>query len=281
MASHHCVVSIRRAARPPPHSGSPETGVGRVIAARGRSLFAEPRCSGSLAMMDCLRLRGDSSIDTGMEWAWSVEVQATRRFPLSGVACCAGVRDGCAVTHAAAGSRGRSPCVGCPGHGGQSLLAAGSSQVWKHPTQASDCRALGGSVSAFHPARKSAAGRSRVNALVAVLYGRGRRRQAEYVGDDGLGDAQHRWRTGRAGRVCVGGRWCARQTGEGQPVEVRRKEGVTDHLHPESCAGRCEAAGEALTGARTDGAIEHRKQRVLERRDCHRGRRPHRHHRDG
>ena len=85
-----------------------------------------------------LRLRGDSSIDTGMEWAWSVEVQATRRFPLSGVACCAGVRDGCAVTHAAAGSRGRSTCVGCPGHGGQSLLAAGSSQVWKHPTQASD-----------------------------------------------------------------------------------------------------------------------------------------------
>ena len=68
------------------------------------------------------------------------------------------------------------------------------------------------------------------------------------------------WRTGRAGRVCVGGRWCARQTGGGQPVEVRRKEGVTDHLHPESCAGRCEAAGEALTGARTDGAIEHRKQ---------------------
>ena len=68
------------------------------------------------------------------------------------------------------------------------------------------------------------------------------------------------WRTGRAGRVCVGVRWCARQTGGGQPVEVRRKEGVTDHLHPESCAGRCEAAGEALTGARTDGAIEHRKQ---------------------
>ncbi len=89
------------------------------------------------------------------------------------------------------------------------------------------------------------------------------------------------WRSGRAGRVGVGGRWCARQTGGGQPVEVRRKEGVTDHLHPESCVGRCEAAGEALTGARTDGAIEHRKQRVLERRDCHRGRRPHRHSRDG
>ena len=52
---------------------------------------------------------------------------------------------------------------------------------------------------------------------------------------------------------------CARQTGEGWPVKVRRKEGITNHLHPESCAGRCEAAGEALTGARTGGAIEHRK----------------------
>ena len=40
-------------------------------------------------------------------------------------------------------------------------------------------------------------------------------------------------------------RACARLTDEGQPVEVRQREGVTDHLHPESCAGRCEAAGEA------------------------------------
>ena len=64
-------------------------------------------------------------------------------------------------------------------------------------------------------------------------------------------------------------------------MEVRRKEGVTDHLHPESCAGRCEAAGEALTGARTGGAIEHRKQEFWSAETCHRGRRPHRHHRDG
>ena len=34
----------------------------------------------------------------------------------------------------------------------------------------------------------------------------------------------------------------------------------TNHLHPESCAGRREAAGEALTGARMGGAIEHRNQ---------------------
>ena len=75
--------------------------------------------------------------------------------------------------------------------------------------------------------------------------------------------------------------WCARLTGEGQPVKVRRKEGITNHLHPESCAGRCEAAGEALTGARTGRAIEHRKRERLERLDCHSGRRQHRHHRHG
>ena len=74
---------------------------------------------------------------------------------------------------------------------------------------------------------------------------------------------------------------CARQTGGGWPVKVRRKEGVTNHLHPESCAGRREAAGEALTGARMGRAIEHRKRACLERRDCPSGRRPHRHHRDG
>ena len=74
---------------------------------------------------------------------------------------------------------------------------------------------------------------------------------------------------------------CARLTGEGQPVEVRRKEGVTNHFRPESCAGRCEAAGEALTGVRTGRAIEHRKVACLERRDRVCGRRQHRHHRDG
>ena len=76
-------------------------------------------------------------------------------------------------------------------------------------------------------------------------------------------------------------RACARLTGEGQPVEVRRKEGVTNHFRPESCAGRCEAAGEALTGVRTGRAIEHRKVACLERRDRVRGRRQHLHHRDG
>ena len=67
-----------------------------------------------------------------------------------------------------------------------------------------------------------------------------------------------------------------RMAGE-SPAEGRSNQ----RLHPESCAGRCEAAGEALTGARTGRAIEHRKRGGLERRDYHCGRRPHRHHRDG
>ena len=82
-----------------------------------------------------------------------------------------------------------------------------------------------------------------------------------------------------AGRKHVLG--CARRTGEGWPVRVRREEGIANHLHPESCAGRREAAGEALTGARTGRAIEHRQRACLERRDCPSGRRPHRHHRNG
>ena len=45
-------------------------------------------------------------------------------------------------------------------------------------------------------------------------------------------------------------------------MRVRRKEGVTDHLHPESCAGRREAAGEALTGARTGGLLSIERRQV-------------------
>ena len=94
-------------------------------------------------------------------------------------------------------------------------------------------------------------------------------------------DLADRWASDRRAELDAGRLWCARLTGEGQPVEVRRKEGVTNHFRPESCAGRCEAAGEALTGARTGRAIEHRKRERLERRDCHSGRRQHRHHRNG
>ena len=91
---------------------------------------------------------------------------------------------------------------------------------------------------------------------------------------DDEGDAAASQRPSRT-TAALGGsattRACARLTDEGQPVEVRQREGVTDHLHPESCAGRCEAAGEALTGARTGRATEHRKVACLECRDRARG----------
>ena len=153
---------------------------------------------------------------------------------------------------AAAGTGHGVSVSACPG----TARSAGcrASYRWKHPPDIGLPR-LGVSVSAFHPARRSAVGRGRASARSfaglpltrsaaegGIRRGRRGRRRATS------------WRTGWAGRGCVGGRWCARQTGEGQPVEVRRKEGVTDHLHPESCVGRCEAAGEALTGARMDPA---------------------------
>ena len=86
-----------------------------------------------------LRLRDDSSIYTGMEWAWSVEVRATRR-----------------------------------------------------PTQASGCYALGGQ--RLGTSAGAAVSRESVASMRSFrcCTGRGRRRQAECVGDDGLGGAQHR-----------------------------------------------------------------------------------------
>ena len=63
-----------------------------------------------------------------MEWAWRVEVQATRRS-LAGVASCAGDRGGCAVTRAAAGSRGRSTCVSYRGTEGKVCWLQGPARV--------------------------------------------------------------------------------------------------------------------------------------------------------
>ena len=60
--------------------------------------------------------------------------------------------------------------VGCSGTKGEGLLAAEVSCGWKHPTRASGCCALGVNVSAFHPARRSAAGsRSCVGSVVVAL----------------------------------------------------------------------------------------------------------------
>ena len=44
--------------------------------------------------------------------------------------------------------------------------------------------------------------------------------------------------------------WERRETGKRQEVKVHHGEGVAIHIDPESCAGGCEAAREALTGAR-------------------------------
>ena len=144
----------------------------------------------------------------------------------------------------------------------------------------------------FFPAAARGRDRSRVEAAVISDVGRlrGRRRKAEELGDGGFRGAQERGDQRRPVEAALAGGahdtgehllGCARRTGEGWPVRVRREEGITNHLHPESCAGRREAAGEALTGARTGRAIEHRQRACLERRDCPSGRRPHRHHRNG
>ena len=193
------------------------------------------------------------------------------------VASYAGRRGGCTVTLPGSGARRK--CVGLPGHGKVCRLPSAAT-VGSIP-RISGRRASGSASRHFTRRGGQPRGRSRVNALVSVLHLTRAAAEARMRRERWSRGRATSWRTAQAGRGCVGVRWCARQTGGGQPVKVRRKEGVTDHLHPESCVGRCEAAGEALTGARTDGAIEHRKQRVLERRDCHRGRRPHRHSRDG
>ena len=181
------------------------------------------------------------------------------------VASHAGCRRGCTVTQPQQEAGHGVRAAAChfqtgPGYGGQGLPVCGAQLPFEHPAQTAGGRASGQRLGISPGAAVSRRARSRVNAVVParpltraaaearIRRGRGGRRRATS------------WRTARAGRGCVGGRWCARRTGGGQPVEVRRKEGVTDHLHPESCAGRCEAAGEALTGARTGGAIEHRKQ---------------------
>ena len=181
------------------------------------------------------------------------------------VASHAGCRRGCTVTQPQQEAGHGVRASAChfqtgPGYGGQGLPVCGAQLPLEHPAQTAGGRASGQRLGISPGAAVSRRALSHVNAVVPARpltraaaearIRRGRRGRRRVTS----------WRTARAGRGCVGGRWCARQTGGGQPVEVRRKEGVTDHLHPESCAGRCEAAGEALTGARTDGAIEHRKQ---------------------
>ncbi len=52
------------------------------------------------------------------------------------------------------------------------------------------------------------------------------------------------------GMLLEGLDWERRETDERQRVQVPYDEGVANHIDPESCTGGCEAAREALTGAR-------------------------------
>ena len=161
-----------------------------------------------------IRLPGDSSIDTGMEWAGIVEARATTRFlwwtlHLTREAAVA------ALFHAP----GTGSCVGLRGHGGQGLLAAERSYRSSTDPRCRPPGASAGSISAFHPARRSAAGSAarqrgrsgaaltRAAAEARIRRGRGGRRRATS------------WRTARAGRGCVGGRCVRRWRG---PAVCRR-----------------------------------------------------------
>ena len=104
-------------------------------------------------------------------------------------------------------------CIGCGRHDDccypAVLQATERSYRWKHPR---DFRppSLGGSVSTLHPAWRSAAGRSRVNALVSVLHltrtvAAGRIRRGRWA----RGHATS-WRPAQAGRGCVGGTGAAK-----------------------------------------------------------------------
>ena len=121
-----------------------------------------------------------------MEWAWSVEVRATRRFPFDLASRLARESVRCYPRRSRKLSTDyvrwlprarRTESAGC---GGQPRL--------EHPTPGIGLLHLGGSVSAVHPARQVSRGSvARQCARCGCCSGRGRRRQAEYVGDDGLG----------------------------------------------------------------------------------------------
>ena len=70
--------------------------------------------------------------------------------------------------------------------------------------------------------------------------------------------------------------WC-----ECSWCESNRKEKVSHHFHPESWAAAREGGGQALTGARAGGAIEHRKKIGPGCRGFPVGRRPYLTHRYG
>ena len=143
---------------------------------------------------DRLRLPGDSSINTGMECGGNVKARATTRFLWWTLHL---TRD--AAEAALLPSRSRKPGTGYGRRLAISRLAQGTegkvcqsaARSYRSSTQprqrAAEPR---GSVSAFRPARRSAAGLCRTSTR-SFRRGpsRGRRRKPEFVGDDGGGGA--------------------------------------------------------------------------------------------
>ena len=141
-----------------------------------------------------LRLPGDSSINTGMECGGNVKARATTRFLWWTLHL---TRD--AAEAALLPSRSRKPGTGYGRRLAISRLAQGTegkvcqsaARSYRSSTQprqrAAEPR---GSVSAFRPARRSAAGLCRTSTR-SFRRGpsRGRRRKPEFVGDDGGGGA--------------------------------------------------------------------------------------------
>ena len=51
--------------------------------------------------------------------------------------------------------------------------------------------------------------------------------------------------------------WVRRETGKEQAVQVRRNEGVANHIGPEPCAGSRKVVGEASVGVRAGQPLNH------------------------
>ena len=139
-----------------------------VLAQSGRRAEAVPSRQCSLGLC----LTGDSSTNTGMEWAGSVEAFVAMRSPWWTVRH----RRDAAVTALFTLQLCRLPSAASVG---SILRIAGrraSGAAFRHVTRRGSQPRVG------HASMRS----------LRCWTGRGRRRQAEYVGDDGLGGAQHR-----------------------------------------------------------------------------------------
>ena len=142
------------------------------------------------------RLPGDSSINTGMEWGGNVKARATTRFLWWCVAFHAGCRRGCTVAQPQQEAGHEVWASAChfqsgPGTAGKVCWLRRAATVRAPLPQQRAAEPRGGV--GIRPARRFAAGLRRASTR-SFRRGpsRGRRRKAEFVGDDGGGGAQHR-----------------------------------------------------------------------------------------